>query len=30
VKPLRGQGGQVSVSRERLVDEVQGLLEKSD
>ena len=30
VKPLRGQGEQVSVSRERLVDEVQGLLEKSD
>ena len=30
VKPLRGQGEQVSVSREQLVDEVQGLLEKSD
>ena len=30
VKPLRGQGEQVSVSRERLVDEVQELLEKSD
>jgi len=30
VKPLRGQGEQASVPRERLVDEVQGLLEKSD